>query len=101
MGNWNVTVLNGKEQGLVWEAEQYHLDIVGVSSTKRRGSDTVELNESWKLFYSGANVTISADAGVGILVSPRLTHYVTDRILLRGKVCFLNLMLQERLLYIS
>ena len=52
MGNWNVTLLNGKEQELVWEAEQYHLNIVGISSTKCRGSDTVELNEGWKLFYS-------------------------------------------------
>ena len=52
MDNWNVTLLNGKEQELVWEAEQYHLNIVGISSTKCRGSDTVELNEGWKLFYS-------------------------------------------------
>ena len=45
MGNWNVTSLNKKEQELVWEAEQFPLDIVGVFSTKCRGSDTVELNE--------------------------------------------------------
>ena len=36
MGNWNVTSL---------EAAQYHLNIVEVSSTKRRCSDTVALNE--------------------------------------------------------
>ena len=51
MGNWNVTLLKGKKQELVWETEQYHLDIVGVSSTKCHGSDIVELNEGWKLFY--------------------------------------------------
>ena len=45
MGNWNVTSLNGKEQELVWEAEQYHLDIVRVFSTTCCGSDTIELNE--------------------------------------------------------
>ena len=67
-----------KRAGIGLRAEQYHLDIVGVSSTKRRGSDTVELNEGSKLFYSGANVTVYADAGVGILVSHRLTHCVTD-----------------------
>ena len=49
IGNWNVTSLNGKEKKLVWEAEQYHFDIVGVSSAKCRGFDTVELNEGWKL----------------------------------------------------
>ena len=52
MGNWNVTLLNGKEQELTWKAKQYHLDIAGVSSTKCRGSDIVELIEGWKLFFT-------------------------------------------------
>ena len=43
-GNWNVSSLTGKEQELVCEAQQYRLDVVGSSSTKRRGSGTVELN---------------------------------------------------------
>ena len=59
-------------------AKQYHLDIVGVSSTKCHSSDTVELNENWKLFYSGVDVTMSAQAEVGIFVSPCLVHSVTD-----------------------
>ena len=63
MSNWNVTLLNGKKQELVWEAEQYHLDIVEVSSTKCRGSDTVELNECLKHFYLGVDVAMSAQAG--------------------------------------
>ena len=67
MSNWNVTSLNGKKQELVWEAEQYHLDIVEVSSTKCRSSDVVELKEGWKLFYSGVDVTMSAQVGIAIL----------------------------------
>ena len=67
MGNWNVTSFNRKEQKLVWEAEQYHLDIVGVSSTKCCGADTVELNEGCKFFYSGVYVTMSAQARLSIL----------------------------------
>ena len=47
-----------------------HLDIIGVSSTKRRGSGTVDLDGGWKLFYSGADPSMSAQAGVGILTSP-------------------------------
>ena len=78
LGNWNVTSLNGKEQELVREAEQYHLDIFRVSSTKCRGSDIAELNKGWKLFISDVDVTMSAQAGVGIIVSPRLVHSVTD-----------------------
>ena len=96
MGNGNVTSLNRKEQELVWEAEQYHFDIFRVSSTKCRGSDTVELNEGWKLFFLGVDVTMSAQAGVGIFVSPRLAHSAKDRIPLGAKICLLKLRLQKR-----
>ena len=91
MGHWNVISLNGKEQELVWEAEQYQLDIVGVSFTKCPGSDTVELNEDWRLFYSGLDVTLSAQAGVDTFVSPHLAHFVTDWIPLGERVCLLGL----------
>ena len=33
---------------MVEEAKQYRLDIVGISSTKRRGSGTVDLDGGWK-----------------------------------------------------
>ena len=45
MRDWIVTLLNGLKQELVWKAEKYYLDIVGVFFTKYQGSDTVELNE--------------------------------------------------------
>ena len=38
LGNWNILILTGKELELVEEAKRCHLDIAGVSSTKRRGS---------------------------------------------------------------
>ena len=43
---------------------------------------------------------MSAPGGLGIFVSTRLKHYVTDWIPLGGRVCFLNLRLQERSLCI-
>ena len=85
-----------RKQESIWEAEQYHLYIIGVSSTKCHGSNTVELNEGWKLFYSGVNVTMSAQAGVGIFVSTHLTHCVTDWIPLGERVCLLKLRLQKQ-----
>ena len=100
MGNWNVTSLKVKEKELVWEAEQYHLNLVGVSSIKCRGSYTVELNEGWKLFYAGVDVTMFVQAGVGIFVNPRLAHYVTDWIPLRGRVCLLKRRLHKQSLFI-
>ena len=50
----NILTLTGKELELVEEAKWYYLDIIGVSSTKRRGSGTVDLDGGWKLVYSGA-----------------------------------------------
>ena len=52
--------------GLVKEAKRYLLDIVGISSTNRRGSGTVDMDGGWKLFYSGADPKMSAHAGVSI-----------------------------------
>ena len=49
-GNWNVSSMTGKEQELVCEAQQYRLDLVGISLTKRRGSGTVELTTSGKFY---------------------------------------------------
>ena len=54
------------------EAKRYHIDVVEVSLTKRRASGPVDLNVGWKLFYSGADPGLSAQAGVGILTYPRL-----------------------------
>ena len=68
LGNWNI--LTGKELELVEEANRYHLDIIGVSSTKRRGSGTVDLDGGWKLFYSGADPSMSAQAGRGFSQAP-------------------------------
>ena len=86
MGNWNVTSLNGKKHELIWETQQHDLDIIGVSFSKCHGSDTVELNEGWKFFYSGVDVNMSGQAGVGIFVSRRSAHCVTDWIPLKGRV---------------
>ena len=44
LGNWNTLTLTGKELELVEEANRYHLDIIRLSSTKRRGSGTVDLD---------------------------------------------------------
>ena len=35
--------VTGKEQKLAWETQEYRLDTVGISSTKRRGSGNIEL----------------------------------------------------------
>ena len=73
---------------------------MGISSTKRRGSGTVKLNGGWKIFYSGIDVATSAQAGVGLLVSPNMAECVIDWAPLGGRVCLLKVRLQERSLCI-
>jgi len=95
-GNWNILTLTGMEFELVEEAKRYHLGIVGLSSTKRRGSGTVNLDGGWKLFYSGADPSVSTQAGVGILTSPRLSDCVSDWIPLELRVCILKLKVENQ-----
>ena len=96
LGNWNILTLTGKELELVEEAKRYHLDIIGLSSTKRRDSGTMDLDSGWKLFYSGADPSMSAQAGVGILTSPRLQDCASDWIPLESQVCMLKLKVLDR-----
>ena len=69
---------------------QYRLDIEGISSTKRRDSGTVESNGGWKIFYSGVDAAMSAQAGVGLLVSPNMAQCVVDWVPLERRVCLLK-----------
>ena len=63
LGKWNVLILTEKELELVEEATKYHLYIVGVSPIKRC-CGIVALDGGWNLFCSGADPSISAQAGV-------------------------------------
>ena len=75
LGNWNVLTLT-KELELVEETKKHHLDIVGVSTTKLHGYGIADLDGGWKLFYSDANLSMFAQAGLGILTSPQLSDCV-------------------------
>ena len=57
-------------------------------------------NFFWKIFYSGVDAAMSAQAGVGLLVSPNIAECVVDWVPLGGRVCLLQLRLQERSLCI-
>ena len=94
-GSWNVTSLRNKQDELVDEAKRYRLDIVGVSSTKRHGSGTKDLQEGWKLFYSGVDLSVCAQAGVGILTSPRLADRVVEWVPISSRVAVLRIHLLE------
>ena len=78
LGSRNILTLAGKELELVEEVERYHLDVIEVSSAKRHGSGTVELDGGLKLSYSASDPIMSALAGVKILTSPRLSDCLSD-----------------------
>ena len=89
LGNWNILILTGKELELVEEAKRYNFDIIGVSSTKRRGSGTVDLDGGWKLFYSGADPSLHKRVR-GFSQAP-VCQSVSDWIPLGSRVCMLKL----------
>ena len=41
--------------------------------TKTHGFGIVDLDDGWKLFYSGSDPSMSANAGVRILISPQFS----------------------------
>jgi len=54
----------------------------------KRGSGTVNLDGRWKLFYSGADPSVFAQAGVEILTSPPLSDYMSDWVSLGSRVAY-------------
>jgi len=92
-----VTSLNGKEPELVEEIMRYRLDIVGVSSTLKRGSGSEVLDKGWKLFYSGTDdPQRRVRAGVGILTSPRMSAGVLEFYPHGERVASLRLRVSDR-----
>ncbi|CAF1534892.1 unnamed protein product [Adineta ricciae] len=95
IGTWNVTSLNGKEVEVVEEAQKYHLDILGISSTKRKGKGSITLNNGWQLYYSGVDTTTFAQAGVAILVNPRLIDSIIEWKPIDERVVLIRLQLKR------
>ena len=56
----------------------------------------MDLDDGWKLFYSGADPSTSTQAGVGILTSPRLSDCVSDWIPLGSRAFMFKLKVLDR-----
>ena len=65
---------------------QSRLDIVSISPAKPRGLGTVKSNGEWKISYSGVVAAMSAQAGVGLLVSPNIAECVVDGVVGRPAI---------------
>ena len=60
----------------------------------------MDLDGGWKVFYSGADLSMSAQVGVRILTSLRLSDCGSDWIPLGSRVCMLKLKVLNRSFYL-
>lgn len=67
LGTWNVSTLKNKEFELVSEAATCGLHLVGLSSTKRKGTDSFQVN-GWQFHCSGVKKQTYAKEGVAFAV---------------------------------
>ena len=86
--------LSGKEPELVEEASKRRLDIVGLESTKRKGTGSITLDHGWTLYWSGVDPTAFAQAGVGILTSLRLADSVIEWKPISDRVALIRLRME-------
>jgi len=61
---------------MVEEAKQNSPDVVGISSTKCRCSNTVQLDDGWKLYYPGVEPAKFTKAGLGIFERPCVDEWI-------------------------
>ncbi|KAK3551449.1 hypothetical protein QTP70_017426, partial [Hemibagrus guttatus] len=97
-GTWNVTSLGGKEPELVREVERYRLEIVGLASTHSLGSGTQLLERGWTLFFYGVPHGERRQAGVGLLIAPKLSRHVLEFSPVNERVVSLHLRAGDRCL---
>ncbi|TWW80180.1 hypothetical protein D4764_10G0012100 [Takifugu flavidus] len=97
---WNVTSLVGKEPELVREVEKFRLDIVGLTSTRSKGSGTSLLERGWTLYHSGVADGERRQGGVAILVAPQLSACILEFTLVDERVASLRLRVGGRILTI-
>ena len=91
LGTWNVTSLMGKKPELACKVEKIRLDIFGLTSTHGKGSGTSLLERRWTLFHSGGADSERRQAGMAILVDPRLSACAFEFTLVNERVASLRL----------
>ena len=91
LGNWNILTLTGKKARIGWGSKAVSSRYYRSFFNQKRGSKTEDVDGGWKLLYSGAGPKMSAQAGVGILTSRRLSNCVLGWIPLESRICMLKL----------
>ncbi|KAG1663996.1 hypothetical protein GQR58_020042 [Nymphon striatum] len=55
--------------------EKYHVDILGITETKKKGQNEQMLNDKYLLMYSGVNQAERAKASVGLIIKENLVKH--------------------------
>ncbi|XP_072046970.1 craniofacial development protein 2-like [Amphiura filiformis] len=81
---------------LLDEIQEFKWDIIGLAETKREGQGIVELQGGMWLYNHGKTEEDTEAKGIGFLVHPKLTDYVTEIKSYSNRVAALNLHLTGR-----
>ena len=86
IGTWNVRGINGKDRELLEELNNYKVDILGITETKKKGHGHENLGNEHKIIFSGIDVKERAQAGVALIINNNLFensdyNCVNDRLL--------------------
>lgn len=77
IGIWNITPLNDKEYELTQEMDNYRLQALGLSETKKSGTEKQKITQNHPLYYSGVPRSQRAKKGVEIVVANVLDKRIT------------------------
>ena len=93
---WNVRAINGKEMELVQEMENFKLDILAITETKKKGQGVESVGLNHILIYSGVDVKERAKAGVGLLIHKKHECLLEDWKFISPRLLEVNTKLMDR-----
>ncbi|XP_030763520.1 craniofacial development protein 2-like [Sitophilus oryzae] len=95
-GTWNIRSINDKEGELIKEFENIDLDILAITETKKKGKQTVELQNGHIMILSGVQNEKRAQAGVGCIIKSTLAKFVTKWDTISGIFIMVQLRLEDK-----
>lgn len=95
-GTWNIRSINDKEGELIKEFENIDLDILAITETKKKGKQTVELQNGHIMILSGVQNEKRAQTGVGCIIKSTLAKFVTKWDTISERIIMVQLRLEDK-----
>lgn len=76
ISTWSMGTLRGKEVELASEMKKFKLDMLGIGKVKKIGNGEMNLQDEYKLLYSGVAYGEFAKEKLGITMPPPPLHSV-------------------------